>query len=409
MGFRGFHRIASVVVAAVVAVGLGLGVAYAIGTISPSSTNTYVGCVAPKTGALRIVSSPSQCLKTESVITLSGPLERTVSVNCGAGQSIQSAINSAPTSLRLIVDVSGVCHESVGIQGGQVAGLAPLHALNMQLVGVSPGAGITAPAGEPAIDVLGSVQLGIHKLTLSGGNVGVQAGSPGAVVVVGGDTITGATIGVQVSEEADVSIIGTTITNSGQSAVEVESGHADIGGTIDGSGGNGIQVGGSGTADVFGAVIKHAAGTGVYLYGGSAYLQSASVENNATGVRSDGGILSVLSGQVSANTGSGLDLLGGTRLTLDTEIVSNNGAEGIDLAGASVGSLHDDTVSGNVGDGIHLHDASVVSFEGGPNTQVSGNGYGIFCEGSPSDPLITGSSFSSTSNTGGNNNCTSAT
>src|SRR5579863_8570887 len=82
------------------AAGVGVGVAYAAGVLAPGPDNTYVGCVAPKSGALSIVSSSSQCPKPDSVIALSGPIDRTVSVDCSIpGQSIQSAIDSAPTSL----------------------------------------------------------------------------------------------------------------------------------------------------------------------------------------------------------------------------------------------------------------------------------------------------------------------
>ena len=408
MRFRSRGRVGWAVVIVVMLGSLGFGVAYATGTIAPSAANTYVGCVAPKSGALSIVGAASQCPKPDSVVMLSGPIDQTVSVNCAAGQSIQKAIDSAPTSLLLTVDIAGVCNEAV--QSGSQ---------DIDLVGTSSGAGIAAPSGEPALSIFGSGQAAISQLTLtasSSAQAAVFASSP-AFVHLDNDKISGGQFGLLKEEASTVEVVDTTITGNVQAGIRIEDGHLDAGGkvtglTIDegGSGQQGVEVGDGATASIYGGLIEHATGQGLDLWnGGSAYLQSVDVEDNGFfGITTDGGKIGLASALVSGN-GGGIAITGGTQITLDGSTVSNNGNEAIILAGASVGSLQGDTLSSTGGNVIHLHDASLVAFSGATTQIASSTGWqGIYCEPAPSDPLITGSSLSYTGS-GGTTNCPTGT
>ena len=61
----------------------------------------------------------------------------------------------------------------------------------------------------------------------------------------------------------------------------------------------------------------------------------------------------------------------------------------------------------NGGAGIHRSDTSVAEF-GGSTSQITGNGYGISCDGSPSVAVIRGDPGNVSVNTSGKINCQNA-
>jgi hypothetical protein len=387
----------------------GVGVAYAAGTISPSSNNTYNGCVNNTTKALRIAST---CNSNESSITLSGPQgTQTKKVDCNTGGSIQSAINNAPANLPLIVKITGVCTEAVSIVRNQVT-----------LTDGATGAGITAPSSsQNPISLFGAAQVNINSLTLSGGAAGIEVSGPGTTgpssALIEGVTINHATVGVSVDYPgASAAVWDSTINNSSQSGVVVDAGSVNVGGKgtgtmITGSTFDGIDVSAGGTAQVTGSAKVESSGRfGILVFdGGNAEIQGSLVENNSGPGLYVQGATARVDGGTLTNNGSGAVVTGGGRLdvTFGTSI-QTNGGDGITVSGGSVVSLTGDAstvIGNNGGDGIHLHDSS-VAYLNGTSHVTNNNGWGIFCESSPADAMTSGSSGTVvTGNTAGQNNC----
>ena len=355
------------VVAAVLAVAAaGMGVAAAAGTLSAGAGNSYVGCVAPKSGAVTIVSSASQCPKGDSVVMLAGAqVPQKVTVDC-PGQSIQAAIDAAPVNLPLTVTITGTCTQNVTIDRNDVTLQAP--------IGPGPGAGITAKdSGKPVIEV-GGTGITLNNLTLTGGSTGLRLDFGATVTSSTGLTITGSTgNGVGLSG-ADLDMFYATISNAGSSGVAASSGSVAVlnSVTITGSAHDGVFARDGSTVIIGGSNDPAAGGPSV-------------IDGNGIGVVAQGhATVSISTTQVEKNTGvAGLVSKDGSQLTVqDGSLIEDNSAgDGVIISGGSMATFQGtNTISGNEGNGVSVHDVSVVAF-GEPDTNtITGNGGdGVFC------------------------------
>ncbi|MDQ1459172.1 MAG: hypothetical protein QOI08_656, partial [Actinomycetota bacterium] len=121
-------------------VAVGAGVAYATGAITSAQGPTIVGCAKKQNGQLRIVTDAAQCLTSENAVSFAapGPVPGpvAVSVDCGAGQTVQHAIDTADPTQPLTVTISGTCTESVEFFRD-----------NVTLQAAASGGGIASPSG----------------------------------------------------------------------------------------------------------------------------------------------------------------------------------------------------------------------------------------------------------------------
>jgi hypothetical protein len=384
---------------------VGAGMAYAAGAVATSSGGTIVGCASNKTGALRIVSNASQCLANEHEVDFAAPNPpQSVTVNCGAGQSINQALSSTANAPAVTITVQGTCQENVRIDRD-----------NVTLVAAAPGDGVAAPdTNSAAVRVHGRFAQ-LNGLTLTGGFAGVSAGS--GQVIADQLTISGGSIGVNATRGGNLTISGSTI-HGGQIGAVVASNGGSITldhSTVTGDGadnGDAInaQTGGTITlnsADISGA--RH----GVIAYpGGSVEIDDSTVHDNQNGFFAFGGAINAHGGSVSGNSGFGataypggyLDLAdgidvshnqvgvsssGGRILIQNGGIVENSSSDGVQASGASSVVVEDGTIQSNGGDGIHVMDNSVVDLN--PNDVITGNtGGDVMCDSTPANPLLTG-------------------
>jgi hypothetical protein len=427
------RRALLLVAVAATTVAAGAGVAYATGVIASDQGTTIVGCAKKQNGQLRIVTNASQCLTSENTVSFAAPGPApgpvAVAVDCGAGQTVQHAIDTADATQPLTVTISGTCTESVA-----------LFRDNVTLQAAASGGGIAAPpgGGDPALTV-GGRNVGLQGLTLggtdgapslvtaSGATVhtqdlhvtggGVNAGessslglenvtidsyqnaglgaNTGAIVYLDGGSITGCGVkaftggrvflrngvsvtgarfqGVDASDGGSIVIEGATISTSGNYGA-----FAEAGGNIVVEGADTV-VSGGGFAGV------EAANGGTATIGVGAHVSGNGAGHNGAGVAAiSGGHLSIQEGAVvENNTGAGVRLAGGSTLSMGGEaVVQHNGGDGISLSDTSVATFLKSSITGNTGEGIRCDSDSTgaeirAQTDGGPDAvTVTGNGNG---------------------------------
>jgi hypothetical protein len=431
MGFGLHGRGLRVVLAAVVLLAGVASAAYA-GVFGGGGGNAVTVCVKNANGRLRVVSDPSQCRRSEYAIQLAQPQPppgpQNVTVDCGAGQSINQALQQSDPNEPLTITIQGTCTEAVNVARD-----------NVTLLAASPGSGIQAPSANDTTLMFNGARGGsVQGLTLTGGGAGI--GAFGAMYQAQDVHITGAANGIQAGSNSTVSLTNVTIDGCsygigagfGASVVVV-------GGSITGCQFFGVNVTDDANVTLDGGVtVANTKSQGVVAEsGGSILIKDATVSNSGifgvaafggnvtvtgsntlvtgstfAGVSaSDGGNASVTSGaRVSGNQGGGVSAdNGGHLLVQDGGIVENNTGPGINLVAASSVRMRGVAiVSGNSGDGIHLSDTSVAEFGDG-TSQITGNGgYGIACDGPPSVAVIRGDPGTVSGNASGQIACQSA-
>jgi parallel beta helix pectate lyase-like protein len=431
MGLHMHRRGSRVALAALVLLACVASAAYA-GVFGGAAGNAITACAKNANGQLRVVSDPSQCLPSEYAIQLAEPQPppgpQNVTVDCGAGQSINQAIQQADPNEPLTINIQGTCTEAVHVGRDNVA-----------LLAASPGSGIQAPsANDTALMFGGARGASVQGLTLSGGSAGigaygamyqaqdvhitgaangVQAGG-NSVVSLTNVTIDGCQFGIGAGSGASVGVVGGSITGCRFFAVNVLDG-ADV--TLNGgvavadSRFQGVVADSGGSIQINDATISNSGIFDVAAFGGNVTVNGSNTlvtGSTFAGVSaSDGGNASVTNGaRVSGNGGGGVSAdNGGHLLVQDGGIVENNTGPGINLTGASSLRMRGGAVvRGNSGDGVHLSDTSVAEVGDG-TSQITGNGgYGIVCDGPPSVAVIRGNPGTVSSNALGQIACQSA-
>lgn len=411
MGLRLHRRGWSVALAVVLLAGVA-SAAYA-GVFGGGAGDAVTACAKNLNGQLRVVSDPSQCLASEYAIQLAKPQQpsgpQNITVDCGAGQSINQAIQQADPNEPLTINVQGTCTEAVTVSRDDVT-----------LQAGSPDAGITAPSSnDTALMFNGARGASVQGLTLSGGRAGI--GAYGALFRAQDVHITGADNGVQsggnsvaslmnvtiddcnfgigAGSGASIGIVGGSITGCQFFAVNVLNG-ADVslngGVTVADSKFQGVVADNGGSIEINGATISNSGNTDVMALGGNITINGS--DTLVTGstfsgaAASDGGNVFVTNGaRISGNGGGGVSAdSGGHLLVQDGGIIENNTGPGISLSGASSLRMRGGAiVRDNTGAGVHLSDTSVAELE--DSDQITGNGgNGIACDGPPSVAVIRG-------------------
>jgi hypothetical protein len=389
--------------------------AYA-GVLGGGGGNAVTACAKSANGQLRVVSDPSRCLPSEYAIQLAQPQPsppppgpQNVTVDCGAGQSINQAIQQADPNEPLTINIQGTCTEAVRVGRD-----------NVSLQAASPGSGIQAPSANDTVLMFGGARgASVQGLTLSGGSAGI--GAYGAMYQAQDVHITGAANGVQAGGDSVVSLTNVTIDDC-QFGIGAGSGASVgvVGGSIAGcrfvaidavNGGDvtlnggvavadsrlqGVVAGAGGSIQINDATVSNSGVFDVFAFGGNVTVNGGNTL--VTGSRfagvsaSDGGNAFVINGaRVSGNGGGGVSAdNGGHLLVQDGSIIENNTGPGINLTGASSLRMRGGAVvQTNTGDGIHLSDTSVAEIDGS-NQITANNGHGIACDGPPSVAVVRG-------------------
>jgi hypothetical protein len=407
MGLRIHRRGPRVVLAAVVLLACVGSAAYA-GVFGGGAGNAVTACAKQANGQLRVVSDPSQCLSSEYAIQLAQPQPppgpQNVTVDCGAGQSINQAIQQADPNEPLTIKVQGTCTESVSIRRDQVTVQAN-----------APGDGINAPAGQSAIQLSDARNINLVGLTLAGGQSGVSAGQS-ATFQARGLHISGVSNGISVGAGADGSVSGTVVdgaTNEGMGAhnggvLTISGGtitNVSSGFGVNSQGASSISINNgtvvshcnfiavyaafSGSVDVSGATIEDNHGAGVLVgQAGSAHLWANNPGDIVVRDNAGQGVSIGLNGSaqlhnvvVSGNTQGGVLVSQGGTVQIEASTVEHNQQGGVAIDSVSSGQIDNSLIEDNQGDGLHVSNTSVPSFgfPSGNNTITGNSGWGVIC------------------------------
>jgi len=420
-------------VAAAIAIGGGAA-AYATGVIGGGSSGVIVGCAKKDTGDLRIVGDASQCRRGERVVAFQAPIPppapQYLTVDCGAGQSVDKALAGADPTEPVTITIKGRCTEAVTIARGDVT-----------LNGNAPGDGITAPAGaNSALSLNGAQRAVLNQLTLTGGAWTLLASSGssfyGSELHVSGGSDTGVAIdlgasgqlhdpavdgshqGVHVSAGGSLSIDGGTVSNSATFGISSDGGHTRLGGglVISNSGWNGLFAGHGGSIEASDTTVETSGQSAVFAYnGGAIHLFGDGVlvdHNSGQGVSALGSAaVQIQDGVRITNNGqAGVTASGDAALQIQGATITGNTGQGVVLSLASTAEIDGTTITGNSSDGVYVGDTSVVQFNygGNGNNTITGNGgWGVTCQGAPAVAMMHGRPGTVSGNTYGPVNCPS--
>jgi hypothetical protein len=401
------------------------GVAYATHTIATATANDpLVVCISEQRGMVRAVDDASECSGNEIAEELqrfAGPAS--VTVDCAAGETVANALAVTERAPSVTITIKGTCTESVTIVRDRVA-----------LVPFAAGDGLTAPAGQAALN-LGGRRIFLGQLTLTGGNQGVSAFN-GASFSANGLHVTGAAnTGIVVGGNAVGNVSNSTVKNGGGGVSAAQGGVLTFfGGTIQDNSGEGARAGSGGTLflrnstvedsgfhgiiaypggsiEASNSTVRNSANTGAYAFGGSIQFSGGLIEGTTFGgVSADEGGLVYLGGTTVARNGLGVGASGGSILMQGATVEDNLG-DGVRITNSSSVSMRFGvTIRDNTGNGISISDNSVANFGHPPATvQILDNDqWGIHCDGAPSTAVIRGAVGTVSGNAQGQNNCPSA-
>jgi hypothetical protein len=353
--------------------------------------------------------------RVDALQAANGPVA--VNVDCGAGQSLATALRTAGRPLT--VTVSGTCNENVVVNRDDVVLVA--------------GAGGAIVAPDPNANALNIIadRVTVDGLSVSGGTSGIVA--TGATRFLMRNCTVGPTsrTGIVVFQGSQGSIESCTVQNNSSDGIAVVAAVATIlGSTVTNNGRTGIIISTGGKANIgmmnagggMGNTITNNGSTGVYVTIGSAAFVTAN-NINRNGVRGSQAVLGVagvtavnstidlgFGNSITGNFGSGVQasgstlIIGDATLGTDPNLISGNGVAavfaGVSASASTIG-ISNTTIEGNAG-GVFLSTRSNVllssgavrnnrsdgiRLDTGSSAQVSaivtGNaGIGINCRGS---------------------------
>jgi hypothetical protein len=365
--------------------------------------------------------------------------DRTVNVDCAAGDTIARALTRGDDRKSLTILISGTCSESIVINRSDV-----------KLAAAAPGAGISGP--DPTLDVVrvtGS-RVTIDGITVTGGRNGITGDGAAGMIVQNALVLSTGRTGIVYSSGA--SGVVDTVTSSGnpRDGVSIDSASAVvIGSQLTQNGRFGVNVSDSASGrigidnrnDPSGNVISTNGGSGINVsYGSGAFIAMNDIMGNGTNATPGGprfgiGITSasadIIGGNtISGNAGQGINMRAssismgdlnfgftsvntitgngnaaspggifaflGSSLNMQNAVISGNNGFGMILSLRSQAQIAGTTIQNNVpvgtnpGDGIRLAFGSGL-FAATPVGNVSGNsGFGINCTDGESSVVNTG-------------------
>lgn len=366
--------------------------------------------------------------------------DRTVTVDCAAGDTIAKALTRGDDRKSLTILISGTCSENIVINRSDV-----------KLAGAASGATVIGlDATLDTIRVTGS-RVTIDGITVTGGRDGILAdGAPGLIVqnalvqgtgrtgIVYGHGASGIVDGVTVAanardgiaiDSASAVVINSVVTqntrhgigvfNSSSGRIGLDNLNVPGGNTVSGNGANGINVNfGSGVLIAMNTITGNGTITapgnpqnGISINSASADLIGGNTISGNTGQGISLRASSITIGDTSfgfstvntitgngnpAATG-GIFAFLGSAINMQNAVINGNNGFGIVLSLRSEAQIASTTIQNNVpsgggnGDGIRLAFGSGL-FAATPVGSVSGNsGFGINCTDGESSVVNTGS------------------
>jgi hypothetical protein len=140
-----------------------------------------------------------------------------------------------------------------------------------------------------------------------------------------------------------------------------------------------IQISGTQQSSITNCIVEYSQ-TGITLESGQLNLQNDSVRYNSNGTVVNGGSIIIENDQITNNTMDGINIAGGTQVTVQNNVVSSNG-NGIDLTGDLTGNINiaQNNISLNGHGGIML-EANAFQNTAIIQNDVSSNDYGFYVE-----------------------------
>ena len=307
-----------------------------------------VAITAPTTSYARSVPHRVEQLEAAVAALQTNEFDVEASVDCGAGQKIADVLGAHSKGQgRLVINVSGVCSESVTISRSNVA-----------VVGQGTGAGITSPSTVFFTVIVDSNvrDVSFANLTVSGSNTAALLVHKGAQAVARNIVVEQAPSGVMALDNGVLDVSQSILRNNGQGA------YASRGGVVTVGDGSIVE------ANTVGA-LAWKAGNIIFTSSAPGFAPSsggAVVRNNVNGaVARSGGFLEFASTTIENNTANG--------------VVSDTGGT-VHFFGplAGIGNV----VRNNANIGVFINkSASIVVSDA--TTVVTANGRGILCQGNP--------------------------
>jgi hypothetical protein len=280
-------------------------------------------------------------------------------VDCGAGQSINSAIAAGYTQ----ITVRGVCDESVEIA---VDGIT--------LMADPAGATIAPTSGDPAVWMRGASNTELRGLTLDGANSANHTVEMRHSDVIMQDvTVTGGkAAGIYVSTNSSANVQGSELRANDTAMTVINNSYANVTGetrivdskfiALISSRASSVTFGGGSVIDG----VQNGVGIAVAASAHLRMREGAVVTNvNGRGVEAEGASVEVSEASITAVSGDAIQAVAASSVMLDRATITGNGGWGVRMDGSSGGRYWGSTITGNAGGALSISPDSEFRDAGG--------------------------------------------
>ena len=301
-------------------------------------------------------------------------------VDCGKGQSIQHALESAKGSAaNLEIIVTGYCDENLSISRDRVA---------------IDGQGVTTINGT--ITMFGRNNVTIRNLDITGPGEGIRIFG-GRVRLLSVNFLGNDEIAIQAQQDAAVVLRDSFVQrNKGLHAVLLRGSHADIGSTeVSRNADNGVVATDGSTLLMSGGNVSFNVGTGVQVTGNSSFsIDGTQIHDNDNmglflGSGSSG---EAMGATINNNRSEGIFVSENSFINVFDSVIRNNTTDGMLLKLHSSARLVGVDVYSNIENGVRLEFDSGLLVEGGSTIPRNLSGYSILCDSDESSLAIDDSS-----------------
>lgn len=314
----------------------------------------------------------------------------TLTVNCGAGQTVGAALAQAQShSGPVNIIISGTCTEQVTVNRDDVTlqGNTPTDGLKF----------LSSPSSGPVLALDGQ-RIKVANLTVSGGTFGIYATHGASVNVFSVDVSGAANVGINAANSATANVNNSKIHGNQTFGVSAVYGGSliVIGSSVTGNGFHGAYASIFGVLSLRQDTIEGNGGTGVLAWlGGVAEIQGCTIQGNVKSGASaiSNGTVWLDGGTVVSGNQGGAYAWGSTLQLGAVTIQANNGDGVVLIAGSSLqlnGANSPSVIINNSGNGITAQDTSALGTNDQTGIRISGNGgWGVFCSPPPAVAQIT--------------------
>ncbi len=280
-------------------------------------------------------------------------------VDCGAGQSINSAIAAGYT----LITVRGVCDEAVEIA---VDGIT--------LIADPAGATIAPTSGGPAVRMSGATNTVLSGLTLDGANsVNHTVEMRHSDVIMQGVTVTGGkAAGIYVNVNSSANVQGSELRANDTAMTVINNSYANVTGetrivdskfiAIISSRASSVTFGGGSVIDG----VQNGVGIAVAASAHLLMREGAAVTNvNGRGVDAEGASVEMSEASIIGVSSDAIRAIGASSVMLDRATITGNGGRGVRMDGSSGGEYRGSTITGNAGGALSISPESDFRDAGG--------------------------------------------